>query len=66
MTFVCKMQAFALRNLAVAVPFVPLRELIKELLVRLLDPGTRNLPNFTQTLKALNVLMLRVVEHSDK
>lgn len=59
-------QVFALRRLALAVPLAPLRELIKELLLRLLDPGTRKLPNATQILKGLNVLMLRVVENSDQ
>lgn len=59
-------QAFALRRLALAVPLVPLRELIKELLLRLLDERTRALPNGIHMLKGLNVLMLRVVEHSDQ
>ncbi len=44
----------------------PLKDLIAVLLVRLLDERVPLLPDGAQLLKALNVLMLKMLDHSKR
>lgn len=59
-------QAFQLREMASSVAATPLTELIAVLLTRLLDTRVPLLPDGAQLLKALNVLMLKMLDHSNR
>jgi hypothetical protein len=62
----CARQAFTVRELAAAVPLPALRGVMATLLLRMLDPLTLAMPEGITLLKGLNVLMLRVLENSDR
>ena len=59
-------QAFSLPEAACAVAVDPLRDLVAALLCKLLDPRVPALPDGSQLLKALNVLMLKILDFSDR
>jgi hypothetical protein len=59
-------QAFQLDHMARNVAALPLRDLIAALLMRLLDERVPLLPDGAQLLKALNVLMLKMLDHSNR
>ena len=60
------MQTFQLQEMAYSVAGGPLRECIAALLGRLLDERVPSLPEGTNLLKALNVLMLKILDHSNR
>lgn len=59
-------QAFQLDHMARNVAASPLQDLIAVLLMRLLDERVPLLPDGAQLLKALNVLMLKLLDHSNR
>jgi len=59
-------QAFSLPEAAGAVAEGPLRGLVAALLGKLLDARVPALPDGGQLLKALNVLMLKILDFSDR
>ena len=60
------MQTFQLAAMASAVSCGTLRKCIAALLTCLLEEGVPRLPEGTNLLKALNVLMLKILDHADR
>eukprot|EP00899_Mesostigma_viride_P007986 jgi/Mesvir1/17189/Mv07609-RA.2 len=58
------MQLFQLRVMATAVPEGTLRTLVSELLLRLLDEDVLKVEDGQQLVRALNVLMLKILENA--
>lgn len=60
------MQLFARRHLACKVTLLPQQSLITELLKRLLDENLTEVDEGSYLLRALNTLMLKILENSDR